>query len=319
VPGGHAPPQDSSSLKSYYDARYAGDYMAEHSPLEIERVAEVLTSVPAAAVRTILDFGCGRGAWTAVLRQRFPGARPTGLDVSEAAVARAAAEFPDATFAAFDGDVAPYGERAFDLVFSYHVLEHVLSLQETAAEMSRLADRWICVCLPCRNHGSLEERMVQLNGGLERTAVGELRFAHDEAGHLRRPTSDEVAAVFASNGFTVVDAFFSNQFWGGIEFLLEAGPEVTHRVFGPRQRLYRAALDAGHVLFRAHRSARWNRSREPLRRRALRVALVATKPLTAAVVAPVRGLTRREWKARKHDPSGSAQYLVLERTPAPGR
>ncbi len=118
-------------------------------------------TIPAEPVRTILDFGCGRGAWTPILRQRFPNARITGLDVSEAAVERAASDFPDATFAAFDGDLAPYDDRAFDLVFSYHVLEHVLSLEETAAEMSRLADRWICVCLPCRNDGSLEERMVQ--------------------------------------------------------------------------------------------------------------------------------------------------------------
>jgi SAM-dependent methyltransferase len=293
--------------------------MAQHSPLEIERVAEVLTMVPAGSVRTILDFGCGRGAWTPILRQRFPRARIVGVDVSEAAVERATADFPDATFAAFDGDRAPYDDGEFDLVFSYHVLEHVLSLEATAAEMSRLAGRWICVCLPCRNEGSLEERMVRQNAGFERTPTGELRFAHDEDGHLRRVTSDEVAAAFGSNGLTLVDAFFSNQFWGGIEFLLEAGPEVTHKVFGPRQRLRRAALDGGHFLFRAHRSARPPRSDESLHRKAARVVLLASKPVTAAVVAPVRALTRREWRTRKHDPAGSAQYLVFERATAPAR
>ena len=44
-------------LKSYYDARYRGSYMADHSPLEVQRVAELLARIPPETVRTILDFG----------------------------------------------------------------------------------------------------------------------------------------------------------------------------------------------------------------------------------------------------------------------
>jgi Methyltransferase domain len=288
--------------------------MADHSPLEVERVSELLVTIPPSAVGTIVDFGCGRGAWIPTLRRRFPDARITGLDISTAAVERAAAEFPDATFSAFDGRVAPYEDRTFDLVFSYHVLEHVLSLEETAAEMARLAGRWICVCLPCRNEGSLEARMVQRNGGLERRPAGELRFAHDDEGHLRRVTSDELTAVFEAAGFALVEAFFANHLWGGIEFLLEAGPEVTHKVFDCRQTLHRAALDVGHVAFRFHRSARLPRRDERLERKIARVALLGSKPLTAAVVTPARALARREWRVRKTDPAGSAQYLLFDRT-----
>jgi SAM-dependent methyltransferase len=308
MPAATPSPQDSGAIKSYYDARYDTEYMTEHSPLEVERVGEVLASIPAMTVGTVLDFGCGRGAWTQALRRRFPSAAITGVDISTAAVERAREAFPEESFATFDGREAPYEDGAFDLVFSYHVLEHVLSLDETAAEMARLARRWICVCLPCRNEGSLEARTA----ALERTSTGELRFAHDEEGHLRRVTSDELATTFGGNGFGLVDAFFSNQFWGGIEFLLDAGPDVTHKIFGPRRRLTRATLDAGHLAFLVHRSPLPTAERS-IRRKTARVVHRCAKPLTAAVVTPVRALARREWHTRKRDPGGSAQYLIFKR------
>jgi cyclopropane fatty-acyl-phospholipid synthase-like methyltransferase len=93
VPG-EALPHDAASLKSYYDARYAGTYMAGHSPLEVERVTEVLATITPETPRTILDFGCGRGAWIPVLQHQFPTAHITGLDVSPVAVERARADFP---------------------------------------------------------------------------------------------------------------------------------------------------------------------------------------------------------------------------------
>jgi hypothetical protein len=189
------------------------------------------------------------------------------------------------------------------------VLEHVLSLEETAGEMCRVARRWICVCLPCRNDGSLEARV----GSVEQTSTGELRFAHDEEGHLRRPTSDELVSAFGANGFAPVALFFANQLWGGIEFLLEAGPSVTRPLFGRRMRAARASLDLGHLAFRAHRAARLPRSDDAPSRKAARSALLCAKPATAVIVAPSRALARREWRRRSHDPRGSAQYVVFER------
>jgi Methyltransferase domain len=309
-----AAPQGSDALKSYYDARYRGGCMADHSPLEVERVAELVAKIPPETVRTILDFSCGRGAWMVTLQRRFPNAHIIGFEISTAAIERARADVRDATFATFDGREVPQEDGFFDLVFSYHVLDHVLSLEETAAEMSRLAGRWICVCLPCRNDGSLEARMVRRNSALECTPTGELRFAHDDDSHLRRVTSDEVATVFRTNGFGPVDAFVSNHFWGGIAFLLDAGSDVTHKVFRPRQIFSHAALDAGHLAFRIHRSARLPRAYEPFRRKTARLALVCAKPVTTAVVTPMRALARRAWRSRKNDPAGSAQYLLFERT-----
>lgn len=304
-------PRDTESLRLYYDDRYSGAYMEEHSSLEKERVTEVLTSIPSETVHKVLDFGSGRGAWVPTLLERFPSAELTGADVSSTAVERAAATHPGASFVVFDGSEAPFDDRTFDLVFSYHVLEHVLSLEEAVAEMARLSDRWICASLPCRNEGSFEERLVGRYSDVKETLDNEPRFPHDEDGHLRRVASSELEALFASYGFELAEAFFSSQFWGGIEFLAASGPSVTRKLLGWRHVLLRLALDAAHIAFRLYRASRLPAPDESLVTKIERSGLLLTKPLTACVVIPLRALTRSEWRKRKHDPAGSAQYLVF--------
>lgn len=60
--------------------------------------------------RTVFDLGCGPGNVTALLRVRWPGARVTGIDSSEAMLAEARAKHPGIAFAAADiADFRPDG------------------------------------------------------------------------------------------------------------------------------------------------------------------------------------------------------------------
>jgi trans-aconitate 2-methyltransferase len=52
---------------------------------------DLVARVGAAAPRTVVDLGCGEGALTASLAQRWPGARVTGIDSSATMLAAAAA------------------------------------------------------------------------------------------------------------------------------------------------------------------------------------------------------------------------------------
>lgn len=52
---------------------------------------ELLARVDVAAPRTVADLGCGPGTLTRLLRERWPGARVTGVDASAAMLQRAAA------------------------------------------------------------------------------------------------------------------------------------------------------------------------------------------------------------------------------------
>lgn len=63
--------------------RYAGE--------RARPFAELLTRIDAAAPEVVVDLGCGEGALTASLAERWPGARVTGVDSSPEMLAAAAA------------------------------------------------------------------------------------------------------------------------------------------------------------------------------------------------------------------------------------
>lgn len=113
-------------------------YVHGYDPLEHERLksqgdalAELLhwdTSFPAGS--RVLEAGCGIGAQTLTLARRSPGARITGVDVSEASLAQAgreaaAAGLTNVQFQLADILALPYAPASFDHVFVCFVLEHL--------------------------------------------------------------------------------------------------------------------------------------------------------------------------------------------------
>jgi SAM-dependent methyltransferase len=318
-----------AGLTAFYDQRYSGNYMATHALLEVRRVRETLAAVPHEP-ETILDYGCGRGAWMPVLDETFPGAHLVGVDISERAVGRAREDFPTAAYAVVKDDICPLPDGSVDLLFSYHVLEHVRDLDATVADMARLVrpGGTLCIMLPCANEGSFEEKIVRrLAGGVETSMYGERRFFFDDAGHLRRPTSDELLLLFADHGVVPAGAFFAGHFFGAIEWLAVAGRESIRELFDarrapePRTRLrltaWRSAVSLLSIAVRVDaarielRTAR--REARPRRRVALATAW-ALRPPAAAVAGALRAAAWSEWRRRRRDSRGSGMYLILTRT-----
>ena len=66
---------------------------------------DLLARVGAREPRTVVDLGCGEGALTAQLAQRWPGARVTGVDSSPEMLAAAAAHAVPSRVAFTPGDV----------------------------------------------------------------------------------------------------------------------------------------------------------------------------------------------------------------------
>lgn len=85
-------------------------------------VGDLLARVPLAAPRTVVDLGCGAGASTAPLRDRWPNADILGIDTSPAMLDKARAAVPGARFAR--ADVATWTPDApIDLLFSNATLQ----------------------------------------------------------------------------------------------------------------------------------------------------------------------------------------------------
>ena len=312
---------DPDDLAAFYDERYAGSYMEEHAPIDIERVVDVLRAVPS-GVGAVLDYGCGQGAWLPVLREVFGGADVSGIDISRAAIDKARSRFPSARFDVFDGGRAPFDDASFDLVFSFHVVEHVDDVENTVRDMVRLTrpGGHVVVITPCANAGSWEERLVRrLRDGVERSPTGERRFFFDDPGHLRRLTSDELVALVERAGGAPEVVWFADQRWGALEWLATADWAQTRTIVD----LERARSVRDLVLLAGDRAVlrvlaiaiaiKRSRARVHLRERrrlARSLAVLALKPLAFPVAWGLEVAASAEWRRHRSDERGSSQYVI---------
>jgi SAM-dependent methyltransferase len=320
-----APHAERGALKDFYEDRYSGEYMAMHPEGWIVHVCDVLAGIDTSGIRTILDYGCGRGFWTSFLHGRFPAAEIVGIDISETAIERAASGQLPAKFLSFDGRRAPFSDASFDLVFSFHVLEHVLDLPETLDDITRLVapNGRLCLVLPCGNEGSFEHAMAERTQGIVPSSTGELRFRFEDEAHLRRLRSRDLVGELRSRGLELESASFANQFWGALEFMARSDVSFIRRFADPR--LARGLVDAADVAavrfllillaltVRAYRVGTRGTTSAKTGRAAVARLLRAGAPLLAPPVTFLERRAEREWRTRREDPRGSAQYLVLRR------
>jgi malonyl-CoA O-methyltransferase len=81
------------------------------------RLAAVLTR-PAAMPAAVLDAGCGTGYLTALMADRFPGARVIGLDFARGMLEAARLKRPDLTWLLGDIHKLPFSDGRFGLLVS---------------------------------------------------------------------------------------------------------------------------------------------------------------------------------------------------------
>ena len=98
---------------------------------------DLATRIAIESPREVIDLGCGPGNSTAVLANRWPRAKLTGLDQSLAMVTAARASYPTIDFSV--GDIATWtASRPLDVVFSNAALQW---LNDHAHTFPRLLDQ----------------------------------------------------------------------------------------------------------------------------------------------------------------------------------
>lgn len=226
---------NNETIKAAYDVRYQSDYMAEPSFIELVRVKSLMCHIPI-DVKSILDYGCGQGAWSTTLTQRFITANIYGIDISNKAIQLAKNRHPNHSFSVFDGEVAPFDDKKFDVIFSFHVLEHVIDLERTADDMIRLLSEggYLVVVCPCGNRGSFEERIVScVKKGRIPSFSGWMRFFYEDAWHLQRLKSAELIGLFQQRNVHIFRHFYANQFFGALEWICKTGPRYVIEFSNP--------------------------------------------------------------------------------------
>lgn len=206
------------SLAEFYDKWYQHGYMDEWPAEKKERVYNLIRELPLPEKGKALDFGCGNGIFTDVIKKALPEWEVYGSDLSAVAVSNASKRFTDCRF--LFGHSDELSSLKFDFIFSHHVLEHVDDKQETALILNNLAAENVVMLhiLPCGNEGSFEYKLCSLmKNGIQAHKGGTFYF--EEEMHLQRFTTDTFAALFQPLGFKLEKGWYANQFFGAIQWI----------------------------------------------------------------------------------------------------
>lgn len=110
--------------------------------LDFSIAAEAVVATSITAPR-LLEVGCGSGYYSEVFADLVPGGvRYTGIDYSEAMIARARSSYPSAAFEVTDATGLPYPDAAFDIAFNGVSLMHIIDYQAAIREAARVAGRY---------------------------------------------------------------------------------------------------------------------------------------------------------------------------------
>jgi SAM-dependent methyltransferase len=127
------------------------DKYASTNPVERRLMAGFLAALdaclPERAPATVLEVGVGEGEVAARVRERYPAATVTGVDLPDPALA---AEWRARGIVALFGDIAhlPFPSGAFDLVLAVEVLEHVPDPAAGLAELARVSRGDLVLSVP---------------------------------------------------------------------------------------------------------------------------------------------------------------------------
>ena len=79
---------------------------------------------------TLLDAGCGPGPMIAILAEKFPGKRYTGIDLTPAMIDAAKAKnIPNAEFVVGDCEALPFADGSFDIILCANSAHHYPNIQ----------------------------------------------------------------------------------------------------------------------------------------------------------------------------------------------
>jgi len=137
-------------MEDYKDEYYEQSILWDNNFLEIseekERIEEIIKIMPF-SVQTILDVGCGNGAFINTIASTFLNKfdRIVGLDSSKAALKYVKVEKYNVSISKL-----PFENKSFDLVTSLEILEHLPQedFGRGILEIQRVAKKYIIITVP---------------------------------------------------------------------------------------------------------------------------------------------------------------------------
>lgn len=220
---------DDKEISVYYNQRYSNGYMEDWNSLVQFKIKKIFHAINLPNKGRLLDYGCGQGVLTALLKQTLPEWDIVGVDISVKAIESARLRYPTCDFYVLNELKT---KQKFDIVFTHHVLEHVLNLEKSLDDIASLCTQQgkQLHILPCGNPGSLEYRVAQFTkNGFEHDG----RFFFEEEGHLRRLTADDLEKLLKERDFYTQNAWFSNHYYGALNWITELSSDFIKSFADP--------------------------------------------------------------------------------------
>ena len=195
------------------------------------------------AGKRILDCGCGGGVLARSLTA--DGAVVTGIDPSEAAIATARSNVPDATFEIAAAERLPFADGSFDAAIFMNALHHVPvhAMSGALAEVRRVVVEG--------------GRVIVIEPLAEGTFDAVLRLIDDET-LVRGQAQAAVAASLVTPVFTLVESvsFIRHDFFDDVEAFVARAKTVDPQR-GVAVSRHRAALQAAFERHAVRDGTRW--------------------------------------------------------------
>ena len=314
---------DRKASVDFYEGRYAHGYMGHWSSSDKGKLLGIIKSLGLPAVGNPLDFGCGRGIFTQVIREALPGWSIYGCDISSEAIESAKMNSPGITFFVL-GD-QNYADKKFDFIHSHHVLEHTYDDKVSAGEISDYAAGHCMMLhsLPNNHDGNFEWRLVQMRKNGVDPSTG--KFFYEDPAHMRRLNVQQVEALFSGYHFKLRKGYFSNQYWGGIKWIAESNFGLVRNISNPfyansissffRLVFWRNLLYfAWFCFFASSAFSPADKGRYYYLKRVIQsICFLFFFWLAIPVTIFISSKAEQEWKEKKEEPSGADMFLVFER------
>lgn len=310
--------------KDFYDKRYETGYMEEWDEAKKNKVKEILQQLNLPATGKALDFGCGNGVFTHLIKTVLPNWQVYGVEISSVAVQNAASKFTSCHF--FEAAEANKYANTFDFIFSHHVLEHVPNITATLQTINNYLKPQASQLhiLPCGNANSYEYNICILRkDGIN--PQQENRFFFEEPGHLRRLTTKELVKHQQTIGFTLTQAFYANQHKGAINWITKSSPRFVKKLTDATQavdataakklqQLRSTLLPLTYAQFAYTKywqiNTKWKKS---FKDKALLILLFIPAMISKILYNKLDKAAAKEWDTCKHQEAGSEMYVYFTR------
>ncbi|GFE61319.1 methyltransferase domain-containing protein [Geobacter sp. AOG2] len=158
--------------RSFHRHADAYDRLASVQQRVVRRLMELLAGRVTETPRIALDIGCGTGALTAALKERYPKVHRCGLDLALNMVRQASVkEEGDCLFVNGDAEHLPFRDGSFDLVVSASTLQWLGSLDGCLRECRRIVTKDGFIALAFFGGATLWELQESYREALARRAA----------------------------------------------------------------------------------------------------------------------------------------------------